>query len=115
MKVFVRSLLLSTCFGFSAHAADPAWLRAAPHTVLDGRSDDLVTGGLGAMAMVTSQPSAYADPLHPTAAELRQHALFLRGSNGQGFGRLYGPNVDHVSGQVWADDGKVAGEEYLVS
>ena len=53
----------------------------------------MVTGGLGAQAMLGAPPG-YADPLHPTAAELRRAALFLRSSGGQGFGRIFGPNID---------------------
>ena len=95
-------------------AADPApsWLHPGPHAVYDGRADDLVTGGLGAAGMLGNAPG-YADPLHPTAAELRRAALYLRGSAGQGFGRLFGPNVDHATGAVLPDDGRIAGEEYL--
>lgn len=80
--------------------------------IYDGVADDLVTGGLGAEAM-PGAPPGYADPLHPTVAELRRAALFLHGSSGQGFGRLFGPNVDERSGAVLPDQGKIAGEEYL--
>ena len=62
--------------------------------------------------MLRSSPG-YADPLHPTPAELRRAALFLKGSAGQGFGRLFGPNVDVASGKVLPDAGRIAGEEYL--
>jgi hypothetical protein len=41
-----------------AHAAEPAppWLRAGAHTVYDGGTDDLVTGGLGAGGMLGKRP-----------------------------------------------------------
>ena len=55
----------------------------------------------------------YADPLHPTAAELRRAALFLPGSAGQGFGRLFGPDIDETTGEKLSGQGKIAGEEYL--
>ena len=93
-------------------AADPAWLRVGPHTVYDGTTDDLVTGGLGAAAMV-QPPPAFPDPLHPTAAQLRQRALFQRSSVGQGYGTLFGPGVDRATGQAEPDDGKIAGDETL--
>ena len=97
-----------------AAAADPssAWMHEGPQMHYDGKSDDLVTAGLGAQAMLGSPPG-YADPEHPTAAELRRAALFFRASSGQGFGRLFGPNVDAVTGEVFADDGKIAGDEIL--
>ena len=113
MKMPIWCALLFAAGSASAWAADPAWLRPGPHTVVDGQSDDLVTGGVGAAAMLKPPLLAYADPLHPTARELRQHALFLRSSDGQGFGRLFGPNLDRTTGHVQADDGKIAGEEYL--
>ncbi len=90
----------------------PPWLRLGPHTAYDGVTDDLVTGGLGADGMLGKRPG-YADPLHPTAAELRRAALFQPGSEGQGFGRLFGPDVDEATGQKIEGQGKVAGEEYL--
>lgn len=109
----VAALLLGAGLSAAAQAADPpSWLHPGPHAGYDGRTDDLVTGGLGAAGMLGSPPG-YADPLHPAAAELRRAALYLRGSAGQGFGRLFGPNVDHATGQVLPDGGKVAGEEYL--
>ena len=90
----------------------PPWLRLGLHTTYDGVTDDLVTGGLGADGMLGKRPG-YADPLHPTAAELRRAALFQPGSGGQGFGRLFGPDVDETTGQKIPGQGKVAGEEYL--
>jgi hydroxybutyrate-dimer hydrolase len=112
-KLFLAALLASSVLG-PAVAADvaPAWLRVGPHTTYDGVTDDLVTGGLGAEAMLGAPPG-YVDPLHPTAPELRRAALFLHGSSGQGFARLFGPNVDETSGAVLRDQGKIAGEEYL--
>ena len=73
-KLFLAALLASSVLG-PAVAADvaPAWLRVGPHTIYDGVTDDLVTGGLGAEAMLGAPPG-YADPLHPTAAELRRAA-----------------------------------------
>ncbi|MBV9066181.1 MAG: D-(-)-3-hydroxybutyrate oligomer hydrolase, partial [Methylobacteriaceae bacterium] len=49
----------------------------------------------------------------PTVAELRRASLFLRANAGQGFGRLYGPNVDTATGEIFQDQGKIAGEEVL--
>ena len=103
-------VVLSVPISFAAEPA-PSWLRVGPHTTYDGVTDDLVTGGLGAEAMLGAPPG-YADPLHPTAEELRRASMFLHGSSGQGFGRLFGPNVDEATGAL-PGSGKVAGEEYL--
>jgi hydroxybutyrate-dimer hydrolase len=110
----VACLIAGTVTATLANAADPSppWLHEGPQTYYDGKSDDLVTAGLGAQAMLGSPPG-YADPEHPTAAELRRAALFFRASQGQGFGRLFGPNVDAATGEVLADDGKIAGDEIL--
>jgi hypothetical protein len=94
-------LLLAAAPALALEPAPP-WLRVGPHTVYDGVTDDLVTGGRGADAMLGKRPG-YADPLHPTAAELRRAALFQLGSAGQGFGKLFGPDVDETP-----DDGRRA-------
>jgi hydroxybutyrate-dimer hydrolase len=95
-------------------AEKPDWLRSVRKIVLDGQSDDLATAGLGVAGMTDKAPApGYVDKLHPTASELRRAALFLRGSSGEGFGRLYGPNVDTRTGAALPDDGKIAGVEYL--
>ena len=113
----MRNLLAAGCLLLSALTAlaeepAPPWLRLGPHTAYDGVTDDLVTGGLGADAMLGKRPG-YVDPLHPTVAELRRAALFQPGRGGQGFGRLFGPDVDETSGEKIPGEGKVAGEEYL--
>jgi hydroxybutyrate-dimer hydrolase len=113
----MKALLATACLLLSvpiacADEAAPAWLRLGPHTTYDSVTDDLVTGGLGADGMLGKRPG-YADPLHPTAAELRRAALFQPGSAGQGFGRLFGPDVDETTGQKIPGEGKVAGDEYL--
>ncbi|MGW2378635.1 3-hydroxybutyrate oligomer hydrolase family protein [Streptomyces sp. NPDC001658] len=80
----------------------------------DGQSDDLLTGGLGFAGLRATTPPPYADPDHPTAAELRRRALWasagLSAGDGGGLGRLYGANVDR--GRPVPGDGKVAGVEY---
>ena len=90
----------------------PAWLQVAATSQFDGQADDLVTGGLGTEAMFGSPPG-YVDPNSPTAAELRRASLFFKASKGQGFGRIYGPNVDQSTGEIYQDGGKIAGEEIL--
>lgn len=92
----------------------PDWLRIVEHHVYDGRSDDLATAGLGVSGMTDAAPAPhYIDALNPTLAELRRATIFQRGSSGEGFGRIYGPNVDPKTETVIAGDGKIAGDEYL--
>ncbi len=107
-------LALAALLGGPAFAgeAPPHWLHLGAHSVYDGITDDLVTGGLGAEGMLGTPPG-FADPLHPTAAELRRAALYAYADKGQGFGRLYGPNIDETTRAVLPDHGKIAGEEYL--
>lgn len=95
----------------------PAFLGAVSVMSYDGSSDDLLTAGLGKTGLGGAAPTA-ADPLKPTAAELRKIAIFnnyraiLDISAAGGYGTLYGPNVD-AKGVVSASEGKVAGTEYI--
>src|SRR4030088_3304107 len=82
----------------------------------NGTTDDLATGGLGKTGLAGASPTA-ADPLNPTAAELRKIAIYnnyralvaVNSPNG-GYGTLYGPNVD-VNGNATTKEGKIAGHE----
>src|SRR6202163_3568711 len=84
----------------------------------NGTTDDLATGGLGKTGLASASPTA-ADPLNPTAAELRKIAIYnnyralvdVNNANG-GYGSLYGPNVD-LNGNATTSEGKIAGNEYL--
>ena len=80
-------------------------------------TQDLLTAGLGKSGLAAAAP-AYANPLAPTALELRRNGI--RGNysglvdvtaNG-GYGSLYGPNVN-AAGTVGLDEGLIAGREYL--
>ncbi len=79
--------------------------------------DDLLTGGLGATGLLLAAP-AFADPLAPTAAELRRNAIHVNYRAvldilpAGGYGTLYGPNVSNA-GVVTASQGKVPGWEYI--
>jgi hydroxybutyrate-dimer hydrolase len=83
----------------------------------DGISDDLLTAGLGKSGLA-AQPPKIADPLNPTAAELRRLAIYTNYraivdvSPGGGYGTLYGPNV-LADATVTTDEGKIAGSECL--
>lgn len=78
--------------------------------VYDGTTDDLLTAGLGLAGLRGAAPG-FADPLHPTPAELRRRVIYnaYRGlvdvTDGGGFGRFYGPG-----GEV-----RVPGVEYLLA
>ena len=62
-------LTLATAAPSLAENMKPAWLTVVKKTDYDGRTDDLVTGGLGITGMTSAAPApGYADKLHPTAA-----------------------------------------------
>ena len=72
----------------------------APRSGTTAATQDLLTGGLGKTGIGAAAAPAYADPLNPTALELRRNALYsnYRGlvdsTADGGYGTLYGPNVD---------------------
>ncbi|SFL78246.1 D-(-)-3-hydroxybutyrate oligomer hydrolase [Rugamonas rubra] len=96
----------------------PTYLGAISSTNYDGASDDLLTAGLGKTGLAAAAAPAYADPLKPTAAELRRNAIYanyravLDIAANSGYGTLYGPNVD-AKGNAGSGEGKIAGSEYL--
>ena len=83
----------------------------------DGKTNDLLTAGLGKTGLGGAAP-AFADPLNPTAAELRRNAIHtnyravLDITPTGGYGTLYGPNVDR-DGNVTASEGLIAGCEHI--
>ena len=95
----------------------PAFVGTITKTIYDGASDDLLTAGLGKTGLAGAAP-VVANPIAPTAAELRKLAIFnnyraiLDISANGGYGSLYGPNID-VNGNPTLGEGKVAGTEYL--
>ena len=88
------------------------------HNGYDGASDDLLTGGLGKTGLQALAPPDFADPLNPTAAELRVRTIYnnyralLDMTVSGGYGVLHGPNID-VNGNPTLGEGKIAGDEYL--
>src|SRR5450830_1156826 len=112
--------LLAACG--SNHAPEqlnqiPSYLGTITRTDYDGRSNDLLTAGLGKTGLAAGTP-AYVDPEQPTALELRRNAIYsnyravLDISANSGYGSLYGPNVD-AGGNVGTGEGLVAGSEYI--
>lgn len=95
----------------------PAFLGAIKTTCYDGVSDDLLTAGLGKTGLAGAAPG-FANPLAPTAAELRKNAIHtnyravLDITAGGGYGTFYGPNV-RADGTVTSGEGKIAGCEHL--
>ncbi|UUZ65703.1 D-(-)-3-hydroxybutyrate oligomer hydrolase [Polaromonas sp. P1-6] len=112
-------LVLSACGGGSSENKNskPTYLGTVVSVNYDGASDDLLTAGLGKTGLGGVAPAA-ADPLNPTAAELRKIAIFnnyralLDITAGGGYGSLYGPNVD-AKGVITTSEGKIAGTEHI--
>ncbi|KQW90010.1 cytochrome C1 [Massilia sp. Root418] len=113
---------LASC-GDSSNAPEelnvlPSYLGTVTSTTYDGSTDDLLTAGLGRTGLAAAAAPAYADPLKPTAAELRRNAIYanyravLDISANSGYGTMYGPNVS-AAGVPGTGEGKVAGTEYI--
>src|ERR1700738_615479 len=87
------------------------------HTHYDGVTNDLLTAGLGKSGLGSATAPSFADPLHPTAEELRRLAIYnnyralVDPTPGGGVGTLYGPNVT-ANGTVTTSEGLIAGDEY---
>jgi hydroxybutyrate-dimer hydrolase len=88
------------------------------HTSYDGVTNDLLTAGLGKTGLGSATSPGFADPLHPTAEELRRLAIYsnyralVDPTPGGGYGTLYGPNVK-ADGTVTSSEGLIAGDEYI--
>src|SRR5262245_64052471 len=88
------------------------------HTRYDGVTNDLLTAGLGKTGLGSAVPPGFADPLNPTAEELRRLAIYnnyralIDPTPGGGYGTLYGPNVK-ADGTVTTGEGMIAGDEYI--
>ena len=88
------------------------------HSVYDGNSDDLLTGGLGRTGLAVGTPPPVKDAKNPTAAELRRRAIHANYraladmSAAGGYGELYGPNID-LAGKNTLGEGKITGDEFL--
>ena len=128
----VTSALMSGCFGGDDDLPTnnlPAGITQQGVTVYPATAlgsgttaatQDLLTAGLGKTGIGAAAAPVYADPLAPTALELRRNALFsnYRGladptANG-GYGTLYGPNVD-ITGVATANEGLIPGREYIAT
>src|SRR5258708_39577880 len=124
IRMASRSTALLASVSLAALAAVMANQTAAArdddvvHTHYDGITNDLLTAGLGKTVLGNGPAPGFADPLHPTAEELRRLAIFnnyralVDPTSGGGFGLLYGPNVT-ANGTVTSGEGLIAGDEYL--
>jgi hydroxybutyrate-dimer hydrolase len=95
----------------------PGYLGSITRADYDGKTNDLLTAGLGKTGLAGAAP-AYANAEQPTPVELRRNAIYanyravLDIAANSGYGTLYGPNVD-ASGNVGTGEGLVAGSEYI--
>jgi hydroxybutyrate-dimer hydrolase len=126
-RILPLVLLLAACSSSSTGGGAPppdvntlpSFVRGgAIHTTYDGSTNDLLTGGLGKTGLASATPPGFADPAHPTAAELRTRAIYTNyralvdSTSSGGYGLLWGPNVD-TSGNDTLGEGEVAGDEWL--
>ena len=115
---FLASASLVTFTAVMASESARADDNGVLHTHYDGVTNDLLTAGLGKSGLGSAVPPGFADPLHPTAEELRRLAIYnnyralVDPTPGGGFGLLYGPNVT-ANGIVTSGEGLIAGDEYL--
>ena len=119
--VIASTTVLSACGGSNDPAEDknvkPSYLGVAASATYDGATNDLLTAGLGKTGLGGAAP-AVADPLNPTALELRKLAIFnnyraiLDITAAGGYGTLYGPNVD-AKGAITTGEGRIAGVETI--
>lgn len=98
--------LLSACAGAPVPQSENIAM-IQPQRVTEHRgSDDLLSAGLGLDGLRAMVPPAFADPAHPTAAELRRRAIW---SNWRGIADL-SPNGGY--GEVYGSAAAVPGREF---
>ena len=108
------ALALGACAGLETTVAGPAATDLAFIESRHAGDDDLLTAGLGAPGLRSPLPPAFADPLAPTAAELRRRAIWSnwRGiadlAPGGGFGEAYG-SLAPVAGREFHAFARVPG------
>jgi len=112
------ALLWSACPDAVARDDDGAERIGQPvRTHYDGATNDLLTAGLGRAGLQGAVPG-FADPLNPTAEELRRRAIFVNYgalvdvSTAGGYGTFWGPNVQ-ADGTVTSGQGLIAGDESI--
>src|SRR5215510_11818315 len=93
------AFLASTAVGLFAAGSTGAHAgNDVVQTHYDGTTNDLLTAGLGKTGLGSAVPPGFADPLNPTAEELRRLAIYnnyralVDPTTNGGYGVLYGPN-----------------------
>lgn len=120
LACIASALSWAACQPAAAQDDDPAFIQGQVfRTRYDGVSNDLLTAGLGKSGLQAGAAApGFADPLNPTAEELRRRAIFVNYqalidvTPAGGYGTFYGPNVA-ADGTVTAGEGRIAGEEVL--
>ena len=120
VPALIAVAVLSACGGGDSDPINtkPAFLGDVKSIAYDGVNNDLLTAGLGATGLAAAAPPAFADPLKPTAAELRRSAIhtsyraMLDMTAAGGYGTFFGPTVS-LDGKVVAGEGKIAGTEHI--
>ena len=117
----IRGLVLALLAVASPALAHDDDIRFVPSTLkckpYDGRSDDLLTAGLGKTGLQNATPPTVTLPA-PAPEELRRLAIYVNYraladmSTDGGYGRLYGPNID-LKGNDTLGEGKIAGVECI--
>ena len=98
--------LLSACAGAPVSQSENSAM-LQPQRITEHRgSDDLLSAGLGLDGLRAMVPPAFADPAHPTAAELRRRAIW---GNWRGIADL-SPNGGY--GEVYGSVAAVPGREF---
>ncbi|CAN5631962.1 D-(-)-3-hydroxybutyrate oligomer hydrolase [soil metagenome] len=121
MRHFASLTLALLCAACTAHgprraAMEPVMFEHARSTVHRG-SDDLLTAGLGLDGLRAGVPPVFADPLAPTAAELRRRAIWSnwRGiadlAPGGGYGEVYG-SLAAVPGREYSAYARLTGARH---
>ena len=92
--------------------------RTVLHQSYDGVTNDLASAGLGRAGLQSATPPPVANPLDPTAEELRRLAIYINtralvDTSGGGYGEFYGPGVPLEPGGEVAPE-LIAGDEFLV-
>ena len=89
------------------------------HKAYDGITDDLLTGGLGHEGIQSITPPGFADPVAPTAQELRRRAIYdaysglVDRATGGGFGVYFGPVTTRATRMRQPLTARIAGDEFL--
>ncbi|MGD9212775.1 MAG: 3-hydroxybutyrate oligomer hydrolase family protein, partial [Desulfobacteraceae bacterium] len=103
---------------YDGHTLRDAHLDESPS--FSGYPDDLLSGGLNTVGLQSTTPPSFADPLNPTATELRRYAFYtyfrsnIDITTEGGFGLFWGPDLAPDFGPD-IEHGLIPGVEYTAS